>query len=141
MGVVVATCGIKKHLGRDASIAKSVSQQSEQGNACALGYNIPNRHVQNTDGHRSFSVASWFLVFHEHLPDSEGIEIFAGAIYDTFGFCGFEPRNKALAQQAARSITPIGVEAEANNSLSFAANIGNDRQHADVHLAEIDVGV
>ena len=84
---------------------------------------------------------SWFLVLHEHIPDSEGIEIFAGAIYDVFWFCGFEPRNKAVVQQAARSITPIRVEAETNNSFSFTLNICNDRQQADRHLTEIDVRV
>jgi phosphopantothenoylcysteine decarboxylase/phosphopantothenate--cysteine ligase len=50
-------------------------------------------------------------------------------------------RNEAFAHQFALAVATIGVEAVANHRLAVAEHVGDHRDQAQRHLAEVDVGV
>src|SRR5205807_1663840 len=52
-----------------------------------------------------------------------------------------QARRKALADQAALPVTAVGVETVADHPLAVAQDVGDDRDKAGGHLAEIDIGV
>ncbi len=46
-----------------------------QGLFLDLRHCVPERHVQNADGHRSFAVPTRFLSGHHDIPRTVGIEV------------------------------------------------------------------
>src|SRR5450755_3150354 len=86
-------------------------------------------------------MTTWFLIFHEYVPDTKRIQVFAGMIRDSFWLRSFQSRNETFAQQAAGRISAVGIETEANYFFPIAHDVGNQRQNANGHLAEIDICV
>src|SRR6266446_4038414 len=86
-------------------------------------------------------MSSRFLIAHDRVPDSHGIQVFAAFVDQRFRICRFEPRNKAIAQQTAGRVSAVRIESETDHRLALANHIRDERENTHRHLAEINVGV
>src|SRR6266478_4579010 len=86
-------------------------------------------------------MSSRFLIPHDCVPDSHGIQVFAAFVDQRFRICRFEPRNKAIAQQSAWRVSAVRIESETDHRLALAYHICNQRKNTHGHLAEINIGV
>src|SRR5262249_20855326 len=140
-GVVVAACGINEDFGVEAPSAVAVGQETIYGEAGYFCDGVPNRHIQHADGDGTLAMASRLFVAHDRGPDTMGIEVFARFIEERFCGSRFKAREKAIAQEPAGRVASIRIEAVTNDRLAFAHGVGDERENAHSHLAEVDVCV
>ena len=86
-------------------------------------------------------MAAGLLVAHENVPDASGIQVVGGVVEQRISFRCTKARDKAVAQEAAGSVTSVGIKAEADHGFAITNHVGDEGKHADGHLAEINEGV
>ncbi len=139
-GVVVAAGGIDEDVGvGDDAVA--FGEQAEQRLAGDFRHRVPHRHVDRADRDGAVAVAAGLFVAHHRGPDLVGVQVFAGLVEQGGGFGFQDAWRETLADQAALAVAAVGVEAVADDGFAVALHIGDHRDEAGGHLAEIDIGV
>ncbi len=85
-------------------------------------------------------MAARLLVGHHRVPCLEWVDQTLG-VEQRFRLRRLEARDEALAQQPARRVAAIRIEAETDHRFAVALHIGDDGDDRGGHLAEIDIGV
>ena len=140
-GVVVAAARIDEHRLVEVAAVEALRQQPPQRLAGDLGHRVPHRHVERAGGVRAVAVAARLLVGHEGLPDGERDRGCRRCVEQRLRVGRHDARDEALAQDAALGVAPVGGEAVADHRLALAHHVGLDRDQADGHGRERDVGV
>ena len=138
--VVVAPGGVDEDPALRAAVAVPVREQDVQRLLLELRDGVPHRHVERPDGDRPLAVATGLLVGHDGGPHAVGVE-HAPLVEQRLGRGTEQPGDEALAQQRALAVPPVGVEAVADHGAPVALLVGDDRDEAERHPAEVDVGV
>src|SRR5215469_6424062 len=84
---------------------------------------------------------SGFFVAHDDGPNAMRIEVFACLVEQRLDSGSPETRKEAVAQEPARRVPTIRMEAISYNGLAVPHGVGYQRQDAHRHLAKVDVGV
>ena len=141
-GVVVAAGGVDEdaRIGR-AAAAIALGQQAEQRLARDLRHRVPHRHVDRAHGDGTLAVAARLLVAEHRRPDLAGSRLSPLSSSRLSGAASRTRGTEPLADQAALPVAAVGVEAVAHHRPAVPDHVGDDRDQAQGHLAEIDVGV
>ena len=86
-------------------------------------------------------MAARLFVRHHCRPHLVGVEIIAALIEQRFRIGFLDPGRKPFADQSALPVAAVGIEAVPDHPSAIAHGIGDDRDEACRHLAEIDIGV
>ncbi len=141
VGIVIAAGGVDEDRLVVLALAITVCQQTIERNVLGLRHCVPDRHVEHADRDRALAVAAGLLVRHHRGPNLGRIEQAAIGVEQGCGIGIAQPRNETLAQQALRCVAAVRVEAVAHDRTAVAHSVGDDRDHAHRHLAEVDIGV
>ena len=106
-----------------------------------FGRRVPYRHINGANCNRALAVTSGLFVGHHAGPDFVRIEVVAFIVNERVRRRFVNARNEALAHQIALTVAAVGIEAVTNDGLAIAHHIGDDRDQAQRHLTEVDVGV
>ena len=139
--VVVASGGVDEDAAVGLAVAVAVGEKLEERLAFNLGDRVPNSHVDGADGNRALAVTSGLLVGHHAGPNLGRVEVVTALVEQALGLGLEQARAEAFADQRSLSVASIGVEAVADDWLAIADHVGDDRDQAQRHLGEIDVGV
>ncbi len=139
--IVIAASRINKNLAFRDSTAIPVCEKPEQRDTRNFRCCIPDGHVQHSNGYRPFAVTAGLLIAHENVPDAGWIKVVASVIQKRFAVRGTKARNEAVAQEAARRVTPVGIKAESDHRFAVANHVGDESKDTDRHLAEINESV
>jgi RNA polymerase sigma factor RpoD-like protein len=136
--VVIAACSVDKDPGVGLAGAITLRQHFMQRQSGNFGDSIPDGHVDRADRHGALAMTARLFVVHHAGPDRVRVEVVSGGVTQA-GRVGLEhTRTEALADQAALSVAPVGVEPVTDHRLAVADDVGHDRHQAERHLREID---
>nr|WP_268256705.1 hypothetical protein [Streptomyces sulfonofaciens] len=134
---VVAAGGVDEDGVVGTAVAVAVGQVPVQRLLRDLRGEVEERHVHDADGHRALAVPAGLLVARHHLPRPGGIQL-APLVQEVLGGGGEQPGDDAPAQDLARAVAAVRVEAVADDRLPVTDDITDDRHDRAVHRAEVD---
>ena len=91
-----------------------------------FGVEIPERKLQSADGRCAVAVTTGLLVSHGHLEHARRIELHPGLREQFFRPRIHQPRDEALAQEAALRETANGIERKTGHRLAVADHVAHD---------------
>jgi len=86
-------------------------------------------------------MAARLFVRHHCRPHLIGVEIIAVLVEQRFRIGFLDAGRKPFADQAALPVAAVRIEAVADHPPAIAHRVGDHRDQACRHLAEIDIGI
>src|SRR3954453_6313131 len=102
---------------------------------------VPDRHVEHADRDRALAVPAWLLVLHQAGPGLVRVEVLPRLVEKRVRIRALQARDEALAQEPARRVAAVRVEAEADDRPAVADHVRDHGDDAHGHLAEVDIRV
>jgi hypothetical protein len=98
------------------AVAVALGEVPVQRLARDLGREVEQGHVHHADRDRTLAVPAGLLVAHHDLPRPGGVQL-APLVQEAAGLRGQQAGQDAAAQDLARAVAAVGVEAVAHEGL------------------------